>query len=267
MLGLGPDPFDGPSFGLAPEFTPDAHSLDQGLAVDPLLPGGQNEGGGQFGVGNSDPANIDKNVGGEGAKEGEGEFKSQLPLNDVGSQAKMAPTDNEIGISPTSLVKRVKQAFWTLASKLGYVRRPSRLADPATSGIKQTEEGLSPSPVPSSADKAQVNTSPVNGKQQDKPGGINVIVHNADNEDEEHFEFECMSDANTPILDGEGRPVTVSQPQDCHKYFVDWAAFAEPETVFFQEARKVFKSKQVFLHVYVCESDPKYVIVFFFFFK
>ena len=62
--------------------------------------------------------------------------------------------------------------------------------------------------------------------------------------DEGPYEFQCMNGENSPVLDLDGQPVIVSEPQQCHQYFMDFASFADPdsETVFMEEAHIVFKS-------------------------
>ena len=63
---------------------------------------------------------------------------------------------------------------------------------------------------------------------------------------EEYFEFQCMNADDLPIM-VENRPVTVSQPEDCSKYFTTGqpaghATLMSPPEAFTDVARKVFKS-------------------------
>ena len=63
---------------------------------------------------------------------------------------------------------------------------------------------------------------------------------------EEYFEFQCMNADDLPIM-VENRPVTVSQPEDCSKYFTigqpaGHATLMSPPEAFTDAARKVFKS-------------------------
>ena len=171
-----------------------------------------------------------------------------------------------------SVLSRMKAAFWNLATKLGYVKKkqtnigtpphPTRTEDePMRSPPAEDEPMRNPTadqqlmrdPTPNiepmrdpTADRHPMKRLKVEEEhpmrdtkavKQPTKREINVILH-----DDEHYEFECMSDTDTPIL-VEGRPVVVTEPQDCHRYFMNYATFADPGLIFVQEARIIFKSK------------------------
>lgn len=78
-----------------------------------------------------------------------------------------------------------------------------------------------------------------------KPQPHPDVLHDFQDE-EEYFEFECMTADDLPIM-MDDKPVTVHQPEDCSQYFTKGqpqghAAPAKPPPAFLEAARVVFKS-------------------------
>ena len=76
---------------------------------------------------------------------------------------------------------------------------------------------------------------------------------------EEYYEFTCMTADDLPILVN-NEPVTVSQPEDCSKYFATGepeghASLMEPPLIFTEVAREKFKSNSLRFS-YVFELTP-----------
>ena len=66
-------------------------------------------------------------------------------------------------------------------------------------------------------------------------------------EEEEYLEFHCMTADDIPIMI-DNIPVTVSQPEECSQYYQahlprGHASLMEPPSIFMEEAKKIFKSK------------------------
>ena len=73
------------------------------------------------------------------------------------------------------------------------------------------------------------------------------VVHDFQDENLDLYqEYQCMSSDDKPILSN-GLPVTVSQPQDCQKFFTQgeaggYASVMEPPAEFILAARNIIKS-------------------------
>lgn len=170
ILGLGPDP------DLAPTFI---------LGVDSGVEDAQFMHGGRVLSPSADPATFHQD-------------QATVPAADPPTiEDPDSDPDSTTGLS---LLGMFNQAFSNLATKFGYLRKP-------------TDSVEAPAGDPA----------------------VNVLG------DLEDVEFQCMSDEETPIL-VDGKPVIVTEPQECHKFFMDFAQFADPEEFFFQAAREVFKS-------------------------
>ena len=83
-----------------------------------------------------------------------------------------------------------------------------------------------------------------------KPQPHPDVLHDF-HDDGEYYEFTCMTADDQPILVN-NEPVTVSQPEDCTKYFspghsVGHASHLQPPPYFTEVAREKFKSKSNFV--------------------
>ena len=204
-LGLGPHPEQGSTFGLGLDFTQD--QLDH-----------------QFMHGGRTPVTHKEGISDEYVLE---RMKDSVIYSDFGS-----------------VWGGIKKVLSNLGSKLGYFKNtpgyhvPTPNPETGTASAPKLEAGPTPTPD-SEADTGPTTnyeseqTSTPNSEPKSNPGQTS---------DPEHTQFQCMSDTHNPIL-LEGEPVLVTEPQDCHKYFMDFAAFADPQLVFMEEARAVFKSK------------------------
>ncbi|XP_023328843.1 calponin homology domain-containing protein DDB_G0272472 isoform X2 [Eurytemora carolleeae] len=202
-LGLGPHPEQGSTFGLGLDFTQD--QLDH-----------------QFMHGGRTPVTHKEGISDEYDLE---RMKDSVINSDFGS-----------------VLGGIKKVLSNLGSKFGYLKKtpgyhgPTPNPETGTSSAPKLEAGPTPTPDSESDPDPTTNyeseqTSTPNSEPKSNPGQTS---------DPEHTQFQCMSDTHNPIL-LEGEPVLVTEPQDCHKYFMDFAAFADPQLVFMEEARAVFK--------------------------
>ena len=134
-------------------------------------------------------------------------------------------------------------------------------SDPLSDGV--IKESSSPSSANLGSDQAQAELYPnsnspigflknmvyrlgVKFGYYKKPQPHPDVVHDFQ-EEEEYFEFMCMTADDQPIL-VDNIPVTVNNPEDCSQYFQadlpkGHATLLEPPKVFMDSARTIFKSK------------------------
>ena len=214
-LGLGPHPEQGSTFGLGLDFTQDQ--------LDP-----------QFMHGGRAPVTHKDSISDKHVREN---MKNPVINSDF-----------------DSVWGGIKKVLLNLFSKLDYFKKipGGPLFDPTlktgqtsapklsagTATTPDSEAVLAPTlyseadPDPTPNFETEQTSTP-NSEPKSTPGQTT---------DPEHTQFQCMSDEHNPILLN-GEPVLVTEPQDCHKYFMDFASFADPQLVFLEEARAVFKSK------------------------
>lgn len=205
ILGLGPDPALGPTFGLG---------LDSGVEDPQFMHGGRVP---RPSAGSAPPPQDQYSAGSVAPLEDQSSAGSAAPPVDQSSDPPFDPSTNakhpdvEPDSTPAgfSLLGMVQHALSNLATKFGYLKRPASIAE-------------APAVPPAVEDLEAVEVL----------GDI------------EATEFQCMSDAESPIL-MDGKPVIVTEPQECHKYFTDYARFADPQEFFFTAAREVFKSNML----------------------